>query len=65
MNKVYKAVLIGQSNSGKSTLFKVLSDIKVLSSGPTVEVNSTDVNLYGDTLRLIDLPGLFSLNYIH
>lgn len=65
MNKVYKAVLIGQPNSGKSTLFKVLSDIKVLSSGPTVEVNSTDVNLYGDTLRLIDLPGLFSLNYIH
>lgn len=65
MNKVYKAVLIGQPNSGKSTLFKVLSDIKVVSSGPTVEVNSTDVNLYGDTLRLIDLPGLFSLNYIH
>jgi len=65
MNKIYTAVLVGQPNSGKSTLFKVLSDIKVASSGPTVELNSTDVNLYGDTLRLIDLPGLFSLNYLH
>lgn len=65
MNKIYTAVLVGQPNSGKSTLFKVMSDIKVASSGPTVELNSTDINLYGDTLRLIDLPGLFSLNYLH
>lgn len=65
MNKIYTAVLIGQPNSGKSTLFKVLSDIKITTSGPTVEINSTDINLYGDTLRLIDLPGLFSLNYLH
>mgnify|MGYP001340586949 CR=1 FL=1 len=56
--------IVGTSGSGKSTLFKVLSDIKSSESGPTVEMNSTDVNLYGDVLRLIDLPGLYSLNHL-
>lgn len=63
--KQYTAVIVGQPNSGKSTLFKVLSDIKSVGTGPTVEMNSTDINLYGEVLRLIDLPGLYSLNYLH
>lgn len=61
----FTAVLVGQPNSGKSTLFKVLSDIKKTGSGPTIDMNSTEVNLNGDTLRLFDLPGLFSLNFMH
>ncbi len=65
MNRNYTAVLIGQPNSGKSTIFRVLSDIKKTETGPTVDLNSTEINLSGDVLRLIDLPGLFSLNYIH
>lgn len=58
----FTAVLIGQPNSGKSSIFRVLSDIKKSDSGPTVDINSTEINLYGDVMRLIDLPGVYSLN---
>ncbi|MCX7879542.1 MAG: ferrous iron transport protein B [Ignavibacteria bacterium] len=63
---MYKTVaLVGQPNSGKSTLFNVLSDIKVSTAnfaGTTVEYKETNINLFGNTVHLIDLPGLYSLN---
>lgn len=57
--------LIGQPNSGKSTLFNVLSDIKVSTAnfaGTTVEYKETIINLFGEKVLLIDLPGTYSLN---
>lgn len=59
--------LIGQPNSGKSTLFNVLSDIKVSTAnfaGTTVEYKETIINLFGEKVHLIDLPGTYSLNPI-
>lgn len=62
----YKTIaLIGQPNAGKSTLFNVLSDIKTSTSnfpGTTVAYKETFVNVFGETYRLVDLPGTYSLN---
>jgi ferrous iron transport protein B len=58
-------VLAGQPNSGKSTLFNVLSDIKVPTSnfsGTTVKLKESQINIYGEIFNLIDLPGVYSLN---
>ncbi len=57
--------LVGQPNSGKSTLFNVLSDIKASTSnfaGTTVAIKESLINVGFQTYRLIDLPGLYSLN---
>lgn len=66
--EIYKTIaLIGQPNAGKSTLFNVLSDIKTATSnfaGTSVKIMESKINIYGDTLRLIDLPGTYSLNYM-
>ncbi len=62
---IKQIVLIGQPNSGKSTLFNVLSDIKVPTSnfsGTTVKLKESQVNIYGNIFNLVDLPGLYSLN---
>lgn len=61
--KVRTIVLIGQPNSGKSTLFRVLSDIKSADTGSTVDIKSTAINIHGLEFNLIDLPGIYSLNY--
>ena len=65
-NTKYKnIVLVGQPNAGKSTLFNVLSDIKISTSnfaGTTVRLNETEININGEFYRLIDLPGTYSLN---
>ncbi|MFW5701380.1 MAG: ferrous iron transport protein B [Bacteroidota bacterium] len=58
-------VLVGQPNSGKSTLFNVLSDIKTFTSnyaGTTDHFVETLVNINTDKIRLVDLPGAYSLN---
>ena len=58
-------VLVGQPNAGKSTLFNVLSDIKISTSnfaGTTVRLNETEININGQIFHLIDLPGSYSLN---
>jgi len=58
-------VLVGQPNAGKSTLFNVLSDIKISTSnfaGTTVSLHETDININGEIYHLIDLPGIYSLN---
>lgn len=67
-NRSIKTIaLIGQPNSGKSTLFNVLSDIKVSTAnfaGTTVEYKDALINLFGEKVHLIDLPGTYSLNPI-
>ncbi len=57
--------LVGQPNSGKSTLFNVLADIKVSTSnfsGTSVQVSQTVLSYGGLNLLLVDLPGTYSLN---
>lgn len=59
--------LVGQPNSGKSTLFNALSDVKVSTAnfaGTTVEFKETNIEIYGELVHLIDLPGVYSLNPI-
>jgi ferrous iron transport protein B len=57
--------LVGQPNSGKSTLFNVLSDLKASTSnfaGSSTDVTATTIEFYGTTIKLVDLPGIYSLN---
>ncbi len=66
LNQSTKVVaLVGQPNSGKSTLFNILSDIKVSTAnfaGTTVEYKESLISIFGETFHLIDLPGTYSLN---
>lgn len=58
-------VLVGQPNTGKSTVFNVLSDIKALSSnfsGTSVEKFENNININGRIFHIVDLPGVYSLN---
>lgn len=61
-NNPPKIALIGQPNSGKSSIFRTLADIKVSDSGSTFDVRQTEININFETYRLVDLPGLYSLN---
>ncbi len=63
--KYPRIALIGQPNSGKSTLFNILSDIKSETSnfaGTTDNVELSDINIAGRVFTLADLPGIYSLN---
>ena len=56
--------LAGQPNCGKSTIFNAVAGFKVNTgnfSGTTVSFTETDVYIGGRTIRLIDLPGTYSL----
>ncbi|MFO0417557.1 MAG: FeoB small GTPase domain-containing protein, partial [Pseudomonadota bacterium] len=62
----YSVALIGNPNSGKTTLFNSLtgSNYKVANyPGVTVEKRQGTVDLeHGATMRLIDLPGTYALS---
>ena len=56
--------MAGQPNCGKSTIFNAVAGFKVNTgnfSGTTVSFTETRVYLGGRTVRLIDLPGTYSL----
>ena len=60
-----KVALVGQPNSGKSTLFNAVAGYRSLTSnfaGTTVEYTHGQARVGGEILDLIDLPGLYSLN---
>jgi len=60
-----KIVLVGQPNSGKSTLFNAVAGYRSLTSnfsGTTVEYTHGQAHINGDVLEVTDLPGLYSLN---
>ena len=59
-----KIALLGQPNSGKSTIFNSVAGYKSVTSnfpGKTVEYTKTVVNFEGVSFELIDLPGTYSL----
>ncbi len=62
MNGIKTIALIGQPNSGKSTVFSVMSDVKTSASGSTYELNESLINIFGEKFKLVDLPGLYSIN---
>jgi ferrous iron transport protein B len=60
-----KIVLVGQPNSGKSTLFNAVAGYRSLTSnfaGTTIEYTEGRAEIAGETIELVDLPGLYSLN---
>jgi small GTP-binding protein len=59
-----KVALVGQPNSGKSTLFNAVAGYRSLTSnfaGTTVEYTHGQARVGGAVLELVDLPGLYSL----
>lgn len=57
-------VLIGNPNTGKSTLFSALTGSRTKAAnfpGVTVEAKIGDLNLDGQISQLVDLPGSYSL----
>ncbi len=64
--KAYKIALVGNPNSGKSTLFNELTGLRQKTGnypGVTVDVREASLNLPGlaHPVQLIDLPGAYSL----
>jgi ferrous iron transport protein B len=60
-----RIALIGQPNSGKSTLFNAVAGYRSLTSnfaGTTVEYTRGRARVNGEVIDLVDLPGLYSLN---
>jgi ferrous iron transport protein B len=58
------AVLIGQPNCGKSTIFNHVVGYRSETAnfpGSTVEISQGQVRLNGTCLRLLDVPGIYSL----
>ncbi len=59
-----RIALLGQPNSGKSTIFNSVAGYKSVTSnfpGKTVEYTKTRVNFEGNYFELVDLPGTYSL----
>jgi len=59
-----KIALVGQPNSGKSTLFNAVAGYRSLTSnfpGTTVEYTYSRARVGGEVFDLFDLPGLYSL----
>ena len=59
-----RIALIGQPNSGKSTLFNQVAGYKAETGnfiGTTVTFTESNVRLLGDVVDVVDLPGTYSL----
>jgi ferrous iron transport protein B len=61
----FRVALIGNPNSGKSTLFNALTGLRARTAnfpGTTVEKHSGDLALDSGLVELLDLPGIYSLS---
>ena len=59
--------LIGQPNSGKSTLFNALAGFKANTGnfpGTSVSFTRSDVVVAGLSMRLVDLPGTYFITSV-
>lgn len=64
-NNFPDVIFTGQPNCGKSTLFNAIAGLKAETSnfpGTTVEHTHSRVNVEGQVLNIIDLPGTYTLN---
>jgi ferrous iron transport protein B len=61
----FRVALIGNPNTGKSTLFNAVAGMRVRTGnypGVTVEKRTANVTWNGQSIELIDLPGTYSLS---
>ena len=64
MKQTYKVALLGNPNSGKSSLFNLLTGLRQKVGnfpGVTVDKKTGSFSLEGDDIKLTDLPGAYSL----
>lgn len=63
---IQNVYLVGNPNCGKSTIFNILSGLNQKTSnvpGTTIEIRKSIIsNKEGKTIRLFDLPGIYSIN---
>lgn len=63
---IQNVYLVGNPNCGKSTLFNILTGLQQKTSnlpGTTIEIRKSKItNKGGKTIRLFDLPGIYSIN---
>ncbi|MFN3347286.1 MAG: FeoB small GTPase domain-containing protein, partial [Candidatus Bipolaricaulaceae bacterium] len=60
-----RIALVGQPNSGKSTLFNALVGLRAVAAnfpGTTVEILRGRAVLAGKPAEIVDLPGIYSLH---
>ena len=65
LKKTATVVLVGNPNTGKTTLFNRLTGLRAKTAnypGITVDVRKGTIQLKGGPADLIDLPGMYSLN---
>lgn len=63
--QLIKVALVGNPNSGKTTLFNFISGLNEHTgnySGVTVDSKTARVNYEGYTIEIVDLPGTYSLS---
>lgn len=59
-----RIILLGQPNSGKSTIFNQVAGYRSITTnfpGATVEFTNSHISIDGQTCDLIDLPGVYSI----
>ncbi len=63
---IQNVYLVGNPNCGKSTLFNIVTGLHQKTSnlpGTTIEIRKSKIsNKNGKTIRLFDLPGIYSIN---